>query len=790
MSGLTQDLLLAVRKVQRHPKLAAFLVLTLAIGIGTNTAIFSVVHALLLRSLPFTDPDHVVAVRNAAAAGLSSGSRAQFVESSESFQSIQGAATYFSEQVNLSWASDPRYVVATITSAKFFDVLGVNSILGRTFAPGDDSKSNDRLAVISYHLWQDGFGAERNAVGRTITLDGVPFTVLGVLPKGVGYPAGSDVWVPTIFDTDVLYNVGAFAPQTIARIKSDISVGQAQAELETRAKKSHEGELPGFTLLSTTLTETIRPSLLLLTGAVTLVLLITCANATSLMLTQAMDSRNELAIRVALGAGSGRLVRQQVTYSLVVTIAGGLAGTLFSIWTLNLLYSVRPADLESFVKPRMEWPVLAYATLLSLVAGIFCSFLPSWFAMKQDPSASLRAGNSHVTGQTARFRRWLVVLEVGLAFSLLADAALLVRSMRNLDHVQLGYATRGVLSVSISLHGHPYEEQEAVKEFYDSVLAELIRLPGVVAAGATNYLPLGKSMELVHRIIPARDLSGASIGLFRVVSPGYFDALGIPVISGRAFSDFDSSSGQRVVILNENLAKRFWPTEDPVGQHLSIDQTSRPEDTYTVIGVVAADRHAGPRYGTVPEYFLPFAQQSWPNMTFVIRTKGNPLALVVPVRRAVASIDRNQPIFDVQTMSQRLLDRESLERFQTIVLVAFACIAVLLAIAGLSGLISYSVAQRRRELGIRMALGAQPKSVAFRVMREALGLCATGLVFGMVGALSLARLFKAALFEVSTTDPLSLTIAAVLLLLASTAASYYPSRRAGLTDPAIILRCE
>jgi putative ABC transport system permease protein len=791
MQALIQDFRFTLRRVRRNPKLALFVVLTLAAGLGLNTVVFSFVDSLLLTRLPFRNPERIYAIEQPSDVGLGFISRNDFKSGAASLLSTDSVAIYRTEGVTLSGVESSRHILATIASDRIFDVLGIQPMIGRLFQKDEDAVGNDFVTVINYGLWKDFFAGDPNVIDRSILVNGTSLRIIGVLPSGISYPSDSALWLPAVFDSKILNSSGGVAIQAIARLRPNVSISQAQAELRHYSKANVPSEAARFVPLGAELTATIRPSLLMLTAAVVLVLLIACANVASLLLARAIDDRREFVIRAALGASPRRLMQQQIVFGVSLAMAAGILGCLFSVWGLRLVYAVRPAALDSLTMPVLDWKVLLYAALLSLGSGILCCALPAGLARRQQASAVLKTSGPQITDRYARVRQALVVLEIACAFTLVIGASLLIRSVQKLSQVPLGYKTANTLTFSISLQGDMYKANMATQTFYQDVLARLRAIPEVVSAGATNYLPLGKTMEMGLPAIPDGDLSKQSMGLLRVVSPEYFRSLGIWLVAGRDFSDADSIHNERVIIINEMLAKKLWPHVDSiVGRHITFSATATAQQAYKVIGIVASDKHGGARFGTAPEFFLSIEQKAWPSMTMVIHTQRDPVSLIPTVRNAVASVDKDQPMFDIKTMDMRVRSSESMERFLRAILVVFGGLSFLLATSGVYGIISYTVARRTREIGIRMALGAEPNQILRNIVRQAVLLCLIALVVGIAAAFLLTRFLSGELFEVSARDPVTFTCVTIVFLLATTAASLQLGRKASQIDPAIAIRYE
>jgi putative ABC transport system permease protein len=804
IESLGSDIRYALRQLLKARGFSVAAILTLALAIGVNTSVFTLVHAILLRQLPFDQPERVFHLENSMSAGLgfqmnAKSVKAAFDSAARSFQTVESAAIYGSGGVNAGFGtSASRRVQATETSARLLDVLGVQPQLGRSFLPTEDLPGNDHVVLVSDSYWRSALDRDPNAIGKSLRINSFLFTIVGILPAHMDFPAKTDLWTPTIFDEHtVLREAGAFFTPVVVRRKAGASAEQLSAEFRARAlsisAKTAPDDMPELTPIASELTKSIRTTLLLLSGAVGLVLLIACANIAGLMLVRAAVRRSEFAVRAALGAPRSRLMRQQLVESLLVALAGGALGVLVSYGALHALYLLRPAVLNGFDRPDIDPTVLLFTAAIAILTGLVFGLVPAWLAAHEDPISALKSGAWRGAPSTARLRKALVVTQIGLAFVLLTGAGLLLRTIANLNAVPLGYATEGILSFSVSLHGAPYYTTEhstpALASFYSSVLDRLRALPGVDAAAAIDMPPLDYARpDMQLPVKPSQSNRSPVPAALRITGPGYFRLMGIPLLEGREFAAEDTRTSAPAVILTRDLADRLWPGENPIGKKLHCVFFCDREPT--VIGVVAPIRHYGPNALTFPQYFFSFTQQDWGYMTFLIRTQGDPAALTGPVRQAVAAIDPAQPIYAIQTMRQRLNDSESLVRFELFTLSVFAALATLLAVLGLYGVISYTVAQRSRDIGIRIALGASLGAIRTGILCEAALLALAGATLGLAASLGVTRLLKASLFQVSAHDPLTLIAIFAIFCGVALLATIIPANRAASIDPIEALRNE
>jgi putative ABC transport system permease protein len=810
LENLRLDARYTFRRLRNSPGYTITAVLTLGLAIGANTAIFSLVHAILLRQLPFNDPSRVLTVENGMDAGLgfnmdSKSIVASFNEAAGSFKTIENATMYASIGVNVELGEgSARRLKAAETGAHFLDVLGVTPHLGRGFAPDEDVPGKDRIALISDRLWRSGFHADPGALGKTIRANGVYFVIVGVLPPQMDFPANVDVWTPTVFDQHTsMREAGAYISTVLVRARANNSAAAVRAEVTARAannsrqETAHASEPPPdarpiVTPIAAELTKSIRTSLLMLSLAVLFLLAIACSNVAGLALARTAARRREFAVRTALGATRRRVIAQQLVESLFVALAGGAAGVLFANGALRLLYLFRPAALDAFQRPAIDASVLIFTASIAIATGIAFGMAPAWLAGDADPGDALRAGTSHASIRGARLRKMLVSGEMGIAFVLLVGAGLLLRTMANMDKVPLGYDTKGILSFSVALHGEPYISKQAntpaISAFCAGVLHKLAGIPGVTAVGAVSSPPLDTRADMLLPVIAADGGERQAGGAPRVASDGYFGVMGIPVIEGRGFSSQDNRTNPRVVIVTKDLADKLWPGQSPIGRPIHCFWYC--DASPTVIGVVPPNRRSGPRGDSISEFYFPSTQQDWTYFTFVLRTSGNPAELASSARRAVAAVDPSQPVYDLETMRDRLNNNESLLRFELFALSVFAVLSVLLVLIGLYGVVSYTVTQQTREIGIRIALGAKREAVLMSLLSESALITLVGEALGLAASLVGMRLLATALFGLTPHDPETLIVVGLLFLLVATAATYLPARRAASIDPMQALRIE
>ncbi len=811
MEALWQDLKYGARMLAKSPGFTLVAVIALGLGIGANTAIFSVVNAVLIRSLPFRNPDRLVMVwENNRPRG-----RDQNVISPANYQDwrdqntvFDSMAAMFDSRTNLTGVDDPEELATQLVEPNFFDLLGTSAALGRTFNLDEGQPGKDQVVVLSQGLWKRRFGGDPGIVGKAIKLGGRDFTVVGIAPSGLqliirqGSLTGkqAQLWMPLGLSPASRVRRGR-SIMAIARLKPGVTLGQAQAEmdgiaahLEQQYVDFNTGWGVNLVPLQDQLVGAIRPALLVLLGAVAFVLLIACANVANLLLARAATRQREIAIRTALGAGRGRIVRQLLTESTVLAAFGGLLGLWLAMWGVDLLLALTPKDLTGLKDVGIDYRVLGFTMAVSVLTGVLFGLAPALEASRPNLNESLKeGGRGAVTGgRSHRWRSVFVVVEVALAMVLLIGAGLMIRSFARLQSVDPGFDSKNLLTVRLLLPSSKYGQDSQLLGFFKQLVERLQSLPGVRSAGAISVLPFGSggaatSIEVEGRPAPppGQDL----VGDVRVVDGGYFGTMGIPLLQGRTFTERELAQETHVVIINEAMAREFFPGEDPIGKRVTIAM-KKENVPNEIIGVVRDVRHKDLETPARAMTYWPYPELTYSGLTLVVRTESEPLALADAIRREVLALDKDQPIADISTMEHLLSDSVSGARFSTMLLSVFAGLALLLAAVGIFGVMSYGVSERTHEIGVRMALGAQASHVLALVVRQGMVLTLVGIVIGLVAAFGVTRVMASLLYGVSPTDPL--TFAAISVLLASVAllASYLPARRATKVDPMIALRYE
>ncbi len=800
---LIQDVRFGLRVLFKHPGFTAVAVLTLALGIGANSAIFSVVNAVLLRPLPYTQPAQLVRLYESLPGGgegsVSVPNLNDWREQNDVFTAI---AAYEYSDFSLQHQDQPERVIGARVSPNLFEVLGVAPQQGRALAEGEDRAGNHRVVVLGHALWQRNFAGDPQAVGRQITLGGESYTVVGVMPESFEFPQfrTAQLWTPLVFPERMAASRGSHAYNALGRLKDGVSLERAREQMTTIARRL-EQQYPdaqagrGIRLieLQEEVVQGVRPALLMLLAAVGFVLLIACTNVANLLLARAATRRREIAIRTALGAGRLRLIRQFLTESVLLSLAGGALGLVLAQWGVDALASLAAESLPRVSGVGLDERVLGFTLLLSLVTGIGFGLAPALQISKADVQDALKEGGNAVNSPRGkRLRAVLAVAEVASALVLLIGAGLLVKSFIQLQNVQTGLRPENVLTMRLTLPATKYDTNQKATDFHRQLLARVGALPGVEAVGEVNMLPVqsfGTNGTIQVEGQPPEPPERAPLVEFRAASPGYFGALGIPFVAGRNFEARDDENAPPVVVVNQTFAKRFFPNEEAVGKRIRMGET-----WMSIVGVVGDVKQGGLTRAVSPEMFAPYTRPLWPgmtqNMSLVVRAKGDPAALAPAIKREVLSVDPNQPVYSVYTMEQVLERSVSGRRLNMLLLTIFAVLAVTLAMIGIYSVMSYLVTQHTHEIGIRMALGAQPRDVLRLILGQGLWLALLGVVLGAVGALALTRLMSNLLFGVTATDPLTFVVGAALLLLTALLACYIPARRAMKVDPLIALRYE
>jgi len=812
MEALLQDLRYGARILLKNAGFTLISALTLALGIGANTAIFSVVNGVLLRPLPYKDPGRLVMVfaprRLDQEFLISSGGFTVLRNQNQVFEQV-AAFLPMLDSSSITGDGDPEFLGGVTVSANLFTLLGVEAKYGRTFLPEEEKPGSDRVVVISHSLWQRRFGSDQKIVGRTIAIDNEPYTVVGVMPPGFQFPLDGmwtgwlpraiDIYIPLALTSEEINNQRKVLP-VIARLQSRVSVERAQAEMAgvaARIKRQYPDtnidESIRLAPYHQQMVGRVRFALLVLLGAVGFVLLIACANVANLLLVRAAGRRKEIAVRVALGASRWRVIRQLLTENVLLGLLSGLLALALAFWCVNLLRTIIPENLPRADEIGIDGRVFGFTMLISLGTGILFGLVPAFHASRVDLNDALKDGGRSSGGSGHnRLRSLLVVSEVALALALLTGAGLMLRSFIRLMSIDPGLDPRNVLTVDIRLSRSKYSRAQQAA-FFQRLLERLRAIPGIQAAGAVYPMPLsGMEEDLWFDIEgqpPPAPGDHRSAGP-RGVSPGYFKAQGIQLLKGRVFAESDGGDTSPVVVINEATARRYWPNQDPLGRRISFDSRDGQPTWRQIVGVVRSVRHMALSEEPRPEVYIPFTQHPLAFMTLVARTDGPPLTFVSAIRNQVQAVDKDQPISNVHTMEERLAGTVSQRRFNLILLAIFAGLALSLGAIGIYGVMSYMVTQRGHEIGVRMALGAQRGDVIRLVLRQGMTLTLTGVLVGLIAAFGLTRLLRNLLFDLSATDPLTFFITALILALVALTACYLPARRATKVDPMVALRAE
>ncbi|MGO9272726.1 MAG: ABC transporter permease [Terriglobia bacterium] len=816
MASLLQDFRYGFRMLFKNPGVTVVAVLALGLGIGANTAIFSVVNGVLLRPLTFPQPERIVQVFRHYGEGndvpaLSVPMILNFKAHGQVFDHL-AAYQFLPVGFNLSQGSEPERISGIHVSGQFFDVLGVKPVLGRAFLPEEDQPGGPQVAVLSNTLWRDRFGADPNLIGKTITLSQTSFTVIGIMPRDFEYPASVDLWAPLQLpsasrDPANLYNVIGRLRQGVTRPSAEAQLTLIENQFEKANPDQANSKATALIPLQQVIVGDVRAILLVLLGAVGFVLLIACANVANLLLARATARRKEVAIRTAMGATRWRLIRQLLTESMLLGVAGGALGLLLAFWGIKLLLVLRPGNLPRLHEVSLDPRVLGFTLLISLATGILFGFAPALRISRTDLNASLKEGSRGSTQgrERNRLRSALVAGEIALSMVLLVGAVLLIQTFARLREVKPGFDPRHVLTFEMSLP-QKYGNPAGLAAFVRQVIERIQTVPGVQFAATVTSLPLQISPDLPFNIEgrPTQSPGDASGDCqYEVISADYFRAMGIPLVEGRYFTDNDRSESGWVVIINSTMAKQFWPNQDPIGQRLTIGKTMGPQwsdpSPREVVGVVGDVKDKSLDQPAPGEMFVPYTQVPAPIVAvtvqqipqrWAVRTTGDPLSISGTVKAEVLAVDSSQPLAAVAPMEQLMSKSIAGNQFNMLLLGIFAALALLLAAVGIYGVMSYSVAQRAHDIGIRMALGARASDVLKLVVGQGMLLAAVGVAIGGAGALGLTRLMKSMLFGVSPGDPAAFVVVSLMLAAVALLASYLPARRATKVDPIVALRYE
>jgi putative ABC transport system permease protein len=823
MGTVFRDIKVAVRMMVKNPGFSIVVILTLALGIGANTAIFSVVNAILLRPLAYKDSARLVNVwgkfdkqgipRNAI-------SEPEYWDLRDRIQSFSELGAYsLGSSSNLTSNDSPPIQVSTpAATASLLRILGVTTTLGRTFNAEEDQPGRDHEALVSFALWKSQFGGDPLIVGKSIQLDGQPYAIIGVLGKDFSLGGKHDLWVPLGLDRTKPQDRGSHYLRITARLKPGVGLPQVTAEMDSFAAQLAleypQKYIPGsgwgmFVIpLKEQIVGNVRPALLVLLGAVAFVLLIACVNVANLLLAQASTREKELSIRAAMGAGRGRIIRQFVTESMVLATAGGALGLFLSYWGVYALRTLVPDNFPRMDEVRVDPLVLAFTLGISLLTGLIFGLAPAWHVGRANLQDALKetGQSSSAAKGTRRLRGGLVESEIALAMLLLVGAGLLIRSFQHLLEVNPGFEPQHLLSMRLSPPSKAYPDGAPLNTFYQQVMNRVKAIPGVQAAGAVSELPLSDSYSSgttfveqtsvadIPRYAPLNNLAFIEAD-YRTAAPGYFEALQIPLVRGRFLTDGDGSDTPMVAVVDRDFAHRFWPNEDAIGKRIAINTVPKSNPPIpqwcTVVGVVGHVKNYGPDVDGREQTYFPLAQSPFfRSMYLAVRTTLEPASVTRAIRQQVLAVDKNMPIYEVNTMDRLLSNSVVQPRLNLTLLVTFAALALVLAAVGIYGVMAYTVTQRTHEIGIRMAIGAQTGDVLKQVLAEGARLAVIGLAIGLAGSLAATRLIATMLFGVKPTDPLTFAAVAVILTSVTLAACYIPARRATRVDPMVALRYE
>ena len=809
MGTLWQDLRYAVRMLLKKPGLTFIAVLTLALGIGAVSSIFSVVNAVLLRPLPYPEAEQLVRVGGInlkTGKGPGTLSPPDFYDWQARNNVFESMAVYDGWSPSLTRQGEPERITAARVSANFFNVLRVSPQLGRAFLPQEEQRGNHLAVILSHKLWQRRFGADREIIGKTITLNGESYAVVAVMPpdfemprfSGIGFEE-PELWAPFAPDLSQWGRSGRSVDAAIGRLKPGVGLQQAQAEmlsigqaLQQQYPESNINASIGVVSLHEQLVGNVRRPLLIFLVAVSLVLLIVCANVANLQLARSMARKKEMAVRTALGASRLRIIRQLLTESILLSVVGAGFGLLLSLWATDFLVALGSDSIPHPGKIGIDARVLGFTLLLTVLTGILFGLAPALHASKTDLNQALKEGGGKGTGGStrSRLRSLLVVSEIALSLLLLVGAGLLIKSFLRLQDVSPGFNPRNVLTMYVFLPGAKYGEDQQQSAFFDESLQRIQALPGVEAVGVTSNLPISGNYDRVGLYVEDRPVASREdvpdIERY-MINNDYFKAMDVPLHEGRSFGTQDIAESLPVALINETAARRYWPNESAIGKRIRTD----PESPWrTIIGVAGDVRHYNLETDVSMQLYLPYKQVPTQMMTFVVRTKDNPSGQAAAVRNQIWAVDKDQPVYNVKTMQQLVTESVAQRRFTMLLLGLFAVIAMFLSMVGIYGVMSYTVSQRIQEIGIRVALGAQGRDVLKLILGHGMMLALMGVGLGLGGAIVTTRIISSLLYGVTATDPLTFASVAIALTGAAFIACYIPARRATRVDPMVALRYE
>jgi putative ABC transport system permease protein len=802
----------ALRQLRKSPAFTFIAILTLALGIGANTAIFSVVNAVLLRPLPYKTPDQLVMIWEASKKDdidkepLSFPNFNDYRQQAQSFDGVGG----FTNTAPILSAGDgePERLTGAAVIGDFFSVLGIEPVMGRKFLPEENEDGKNRVVILSHAFWQRRFGADPKLVGQQITLNGNQYTVIGVMAPAFQDPVATakrpaELWVPLAITEGMRNSRRGDFLQVVARLKPNVSADQARAELQGIAKRleqqypdTNTGWLSFLVPLHEELTGNIRPALLILLGAVAFLLLIACANVANLLLARASARQREIAVRSALGASRARIIRQLLTENLILSLAGGAAGLLLAFWGTQALLAISPGNIPRLQSIGIDPQVLLFTIGISLTTGVLFGLAPAVIVSKLNLNDTLKeGGRSSAEGAGGRrVRNGLAIAEIALSLILLVGAGLLIRSFLRLQEVKPGFNPDNILTAQLSLPVAKYAENQQVVNFYDQLLERLAQQPGVKSVSLTNGLPMGGGGDFLAFFVEGKPIARTDRvpdAESRTIGSDYFRTMEIALRRGRFLSEQETQDAPRAAVINEALAKKYFAGEDPIGKRITFGDPQAADATWwNIVGIIADVRQSSLDKDAYPQIFRVYKQNPSRGMTVVMRTAGEPTSMANTLRQEVWSLDRQQPLHNVRTLEQVLADSIARPRFNTLLITILAGVALVLAAVGIYGVISYSVTQRTHEIGVRMALGASSGNVLRLVVGHGMFLAGIGLAVGVVGAFAVTRIMGSLLYGVSASDPLTYIVLVALLGFIALVASYIPARRAMRVDPVVALRNE
>jgi len=814
VDNLIRDIRYATRTLRKNPGFTVFAVIILALGIGVNTAIFSVANAILFRSLPFTDPERIVMVwENNPHLQLGvdklPASAADFLDWRDQNKVFQDIAAFATFSFSFTDGDTPEKIDSALCSSGFFNVLGTPPAKGRTFVPGEDKAGNNHVVVISDNFWRRRFGADPNILGKTLTLTGEKYTVIGIMPPGFDFPQNAafpnlgftkqtELWAPLVFDEATAKDRTILSFPVIARLKPGVSLPQAQADMSAIAAnidqlyKKSKGFGTTIIELREQMVGDFRLALLVLLGTVGFVLLIACANVANLLLAWFLQRQKEFAVRTALGATRTHLIRQMLTESILLAVGGGVLGLLLAKVGTSALLALSPDNIPRVNEVGINGWVLGFTFLISLLTGVLMGLAPALQASKANMNSALkeesRGGTFSRRGR--QLRNLLIVSEVGLTLVLLIGAGLLIRSLWLLQQVRLGFDPDHVLTMEMALATHKYPDNNRRAEVMKQLLQRISTVPGTEAAACATTLPLTGSDASTFFTIEKRPTSSPQnrpLANFILISPDFFNAMKIPLIRGRTLTAQDTDQSPPIAIINEAMAKSFWPNDDPIGQRLAMSLEGGKIQR-EIVGIVGDVRSASLGTDPKPAIYVPYAQNSYELVYLAVRTRSDPLSIAAAVRQEILVVDKEQPVYDVKSMDQVIRDSSAKQNFNMFLLTIFAALALILAMVGVYGVVASSITQRRIEIGIRMALGAQPSDVLKLFLRQGMLLILIGLIVGLAAAFVLTNIMSSLLYQIKATDPPTFVMAILGLTFISFLAIYIPARRAAKLEPVIAIK--